>query len=142
MLSGQALFNRHLGPRTKWYGGIAVVLGAALISLMWEPLIQRFYQASVPLEEVLWTATPDYKIFFGPGTTPSAELAAKLRGLQAEYSVSEDAFRFPNSPLFISPRILMAEGSSSDIVICKPFTTASAELIRSDYLRRKETTNR
>ena len=140
-----SLLHADLGSRTKWYGGLTVILVAALTSLLWQPLSQRFFPAPVPLvslEDVLWTATPDYKIFFGPGTAPSIELAAKLRSLKKEYGLPEDAYRFPNAPLFISPRILMVGGSANDIIIFSPLTPDSANFIHSDFLRGEQTNNR
>lgn len=136
------LLHTDLGSRKMWYGGTAVILALALISLLWQPLSQRRFPTTVPVEDVLWTATPDYKIFFGPGTPPSLELAAKLRSLKTNYGLSDDIFRFPNTPIFIFPRILMAGGSANGIVLLSPLTAESAAFIHSDYLRAQKTTNR
>lgn len=137
-----SLLHTNLGSRSIWYGGAALILTALLISLLWQPVSQRFFPVTVPMENVLWTATPDYKIFFGPGTAPSAELAARLRSLKMDYALPETAFRFPNTPLFISPRIFMSGGSADDIVIYSPLTPDSITFVHSDYLRGQQKTNR
>ena len=132
-----SLLHTDLGSRKMLYGGAAVILALSLISLLWQPLSQRYFPSNVPVEDVLWTATPDYKIFFGPGTPRSVELAAKLRSLKTNYGLSDDIYRVPNTPIFISPRIFMAGGSPNDIVLFSPLTTDSAAFIHSDYLRGK-----
>ena len=137
-----SLLHTDLGSRKMWYGGAAVILALVLISLLWQPLSQGYFPSTVPVEDVLWTATPDYKIFFGPGTPPSVELAAKLRSLKTNYGLSDDIFRFPNTPIFISPRILKAGGSANDIALFSPLTPESAAFIHSDYLGAQQSTNR
>jgi hypothetical protein len=137
-----SLLHTNLGSRSILYGVIALILAVMFVSLLWQPVSQRFFPVTVPIEDVLWTATPDYKIFFGPGTTQSAELAARLRSLKKDYTLPETAYRFPNTPLFISPRIFMSGGSANDIVIYSPFTPDSIAVIHSDYLRGQQRTNR
>jgi len=140
-----SLLQAQLGSRTAWYAGVAFLFLAVSGVALWRPLVQRYFPEAiptVPIEDVLWTATPDYKTFFGPGTEPSTEIAARLRSMKDDYGLPEEVYRFPNAPVFVSPRIFMADGSSKDIILYSPLTPIAARAMRSEFLHGQPTNKR
>jgi len=136
-----SLLHKNLGSRRVWITSILAIAGIGFIAVLWKPLSERYFPVTVPIESILWTATPDYKIFFGPGTPPSVDLAKRLRMLNNEYGFSEGANNFPNCPLFISPTMFTPGGAPNDIVIFSPFTPESAKYLRSEYLHGQKISN-
>lgn len=105
--------------------GIAAAITAALL---WK----QFHPRTVPLEKVLWTATPDAKVFFGPGTPPSLALAGRLRRMKADgYNPGPLVFP-PDCPLFISPALFTTNSRKNNILILAPFSPAAARKIREE----------
>ncbi|HEY8903735.1 MAG TPA: hypothetical protein VIM48_08505, partial [Chthoniobacterales bacterium] len=68
------------------------------------------------LESVLWTSTPDYQTFYGPGTPQSLALVHKLYA--GNYLAA--SFRVPNVPIYVAPMESFRVPSSRPISVA-PF---------------------
>jgi len=130
-----SLFHRDLGSRRVWLSGVGIVASIGIIAVLWKPIGERYFPTTTPIENILWTASPDYKIFFGPGTPPSVDLAKRLRMMNKEYGVPDRVFNFPNSPVFISPTMFTSNGAPNTIEILSPFTPQAALYIRAESVR-------
>ncbi len=125
---GASFFRANLGSRIVWFSAILIFAGGLIVLLLWKSLAERFFPTLVPIEDVLWTSTENAKIFFGPRTPPSTQLAQQLRRLAKE-GYYQGLFLFPDRPLYISPMLLTRNGQPNDILIFSPFTIDAAQNI-------------
>jgi len=130
-----SFWHKKLGSRSAWYAALAIVSIGLSVMILWVPLSDRFFSPTAPMEDVLWTATPDYKVFFGPGTPPSVELADYLRSIEG-VDQTNSFFDWPSqNPIFVSPHIFLSDADPNEIVFISPFTSDSMRFIRSEHLR-------
>ena len=124
-----SFLHRRVEHPFRWIGFSLVIVIGLTLALLWGALFQR---RMVPIEQVLWTSSPDYKVFFGPGTKPSSSLATSLHELRTKGYLTNDLL-VPDVPFLITHSLSSPSSGGDEPVMIAPFTEDVGLQLRREF---------
>lgn len=99
-MSVASILRQDVGAPGKWTATACVL---ALLTFLLAATLRvpkgPFGPLNTRLESVLWTSTPDFQTFYGPGSPQSVALAHELYA----GNYLDASFRVPDVPIYVAP---------------------------------------